>query len=100
MIKSLILKQKCKKSGIIEKSYLEEKERVEKEGRQDDQNEEDMEVNDEEQNIEENIAVAEVDFSLGWDLNYEPPIDNQNLLLFTSPKELCNARKSLLQQTG
>ncbi len=47
----------------------EEKERVEKEGRQDDQDDEDMEVNDVEQNIEEDIAVTEVDVGLRWDLN-------------------------------
>ena len=46
----------------------EEKESVEKEGRQDDQDDEDTEVNDEEQNINENIAVAEVDIGLGWGL--------------------------------
>mgnify|MGYP003507071822 FL=1 len=37
-----------------------------------------MEVNDEEQNINENIAVAEVDIGLGWDLNYEPPMNRQS----------------------
>jgi len=53
----------------------EEKERVEKEGRQDD---EDTEINDEEQNIEEDIAVTEVDVGLRWDLNYEPAMDRRS----------------------
>ena len=56
----------------------EEKERVEKEGRQDDQDDEDIEVNDEKQNIEENIAVTEVDVSLGWEMNYEPPMNRRS----------------------
>ena len=73
----------------------EEKERVEKEGRQDDQDNKNMKVNDKEQNIEENIAVAEVDIGFEWNLNYEPPMNKQSKFFFTSPKELCNARKSL-----
>ena len=40
-----------------------------------------MEVNDEEQNINENIAVAEVDIGLGWDLNYEAPMNRQSELV-------------------
>ena len=35
-------------------------------------------VNDEEQNIEENIAVAEVDAGLGWGLNYELPMNRRS----------------------
>src|SRR6218665_1656483 len=60
-----------------------EKERVENFGLQDNEDGGDMEVNYEGQNIEENIAVTEIDIDLRWDLNYEPTTDRR-LSLFLS----------------
>ena len=74
------IKAKMKEVRYNRKVILrdEEKERVEKEGGQDDQDDEDMEVNDEESNINKNIAVAEVDIGLGWDLNYKPLMNRRS----------------------